>query len=84
MKVDRKHPLTWVTGSAMVGVAVLALAGCQTTKPASVKSGECRVFTAPEREIVGADQYSQSWADDTVEAGVAGCKWKRPRAAGKG
>jgi hypothetical protein len=57
------------------------LAGCATSGPASVAGGECRLFRPPAHVVRGADQESQNWADDTVEAGVAGCHWHRPAKA---
>lgn len=58
----------------------VALAGCAgTVGPASVK-GECRLFRAPVTPLKGADQATENYLDDTVEAGVAGCGWKRVKA----
>lgn len=60
-----------------------SLTACATSQPASVKGGECRVFTAPLYAIRGVDKYSQDWADDNTEAGIASCRWKRPARAPK-
>ena len=54
----------------------LAVSGCSLRGDAS-----CLVFSAPSREIRGTDAYSQRWADETIERGVAGCNWPRPKAA---
>jgi hypothetical protein len=64
----------------LLGLAGLMLAGCQTTGPASVKGGECRIFERPEYAVLGKRQYDQDWIDGNVEAGVGGCGWKRPKA----
>lgn len=56
------------------------LAGCQTTGPASVKGGECRIFERPEYAVRGLRQYDQDWVDSQIEGGVGGCGWKRPKA----
>lgn len=63
---------------AMLGLAGLVLAGCQTTGPASVKGGECRIFERPEYAVRGKRRYDQDWIDSQIEGGVGGCGWKRP------
>lgn len=64
---------------ALIFVAVgTAIAGCQTTGPASVKGGECRIFERPEYAVLGKRQYDQDYIDGNIEAGVGGCGWKRP------
>jgi len=62
---------------ALMTATPLAASGCSLRGDAS-----CLVFNAPTREIRGTDAYSQRWADETIERGVAGCNWKRPKAAG--
>lgn len=64
----------------LIACASLALAGCQTTGPASVKGGECRIFERPEYAVRGLRQYDQDWVDSQIEGGVGGCGWKRPKA----
>lgn len=64
----------------LLGLIGLALAGCQTTSPASVKGGECRIFERPEYAVRGLRQYDQDWVDSQVEGGVGGCGWRRPKA----
>ena len=59
-----------------VGAAILA--GCGTSRPASVK-GECRVFERPTWPVKGQSARDQDWIDETIESGVAGCGWPRPR-----
>lgn len=54
----------------------LAAGGCNPQGDAS-----CLVFQAPEYEVSGADRRSQRWIDSTVERGVAGCNWRRPKLA---
>lgn len=68
---------------ARLGVLLLCaplLASCQTTGPASVSGGECRVFERPDYAVLGKRQYDQDWIDSQVEGGVGGCGWKRPNA----
>jgi hypothetical protein len=58
----------------------VALAGCAgTSLPGSVLGGECKVFPRPEFAVRGQTTYDQNWVDDTVESGVGGCKWERPK-----
>lgn len=64
----------------LLGLIAAALAGCQTTGPASVRGGECRIFERPEYAVRGLRQYDQDWVDRQVEGGVGGCGWKRPKA----
>ena len=54
------------------------MAGCGTLRAVSV-SGECKVFVSPVYVIGGKTPDDQSWIDDTIESGVAGCGWKRPK-----
>ncbi|WP_375414609.1 hypothetical protein [uncultured Bradyrhizobium sp.] len=69
-----------ITRFILIGLVGAVLAGCQTTGPASVKGGECRIFERPEYAIRGKRQYDQDWIDGNIEAGVGGCGWKRPKA----
>lgn len=57
-----------------------ALAGCVTTGGGSERGGECKVFERPPYAVRGVTQYDQDIADNFVESGVGGCKWKRPAA----
>jgi hypothetical protein len=54
--------------------------GCAGSLPASVAGGECKIFAPPDYAIRGKTQKDQNWIDDTEEAGIAGCKWSRPKA----
>jgi hypothetical protein len=54
--------------------------GCAGSLPASVAGGECKLFAPPDYAIRGKTQFDQNWIDDTEEAGIAGCKWSRPKA----
>jgi hypothetical protein len=58
--------------------AALALSGCASTGPASIKGGECRIFERPAYAVQGKKPYDQDWIDSQVEGGVGGCGWKRP------
>lgn len=40
--------------------------------------GVCSAFPRPPYAIAGKTAYDQKWADETTEAGVAGCRWDRP------
>jgi hypothetical protein len=64
---------------ALLAVAALWLAGCQTIGPASVKNGECKIFERPEYAVRGKRTYDQDWIDSQVEGGVGGCGWRRPK-----
>lgn len=57
----------------------MLLTGCASNLPASVAGGECRVFQAPDYAIRGKTQVDQNWIDDNTEAGIAACKWQRPK-----
>jgi hypothetical protein len=56
------------------------LTACAHSLPASVGGGECHVFAPPDYAIRGKAQVDQNWIDDTEEAGIAACKWSRPKA----
>lgn len=47
--------------------------------PASVE-GVCQIFKRPEYVIRGQTREDQYWIDLTIESGVAGCGWPRPKA----
>jgi hypothetical protein len=42
--------------------------------------GACSAFPRPQYQVKGQTVFDQRWADETTEAGVAGCGWKRPQA----
>jgi hypothetical protein len=46
----------------------------------SVKGGECQAFLPPQFAIEGKTPQDQYWIDLTIESGVGGCKWPRPKA----
>lgn len=58
----------------------MLLTGCAGSLPASVSGGECKIFAPPDYAIRGKTQVDQNWIDDTEEAGIAACKWSRPKA----
>lgn len=64
---------------SIIGLGFI-LGGCATPVPASVKGGVCKLFNAPPYAYKGKTFHDQSWIDDTIERGVAGCHWKRPKA----
>lgn len=67
--------------AAPVLLLTLLLGGCaHAPHPASVSSGECKVFQAPSYVVKGKKQYDQDWIDSTVEGGVGACGWQRPAA----
>lgn len=70
----------------LIGFGAL-LTGCATSKALTTFGGEaegvggaCDAFPRPEYQVLGKTPYDQEFADKTTEAGVAGCKWKRPAA----
>ena len=66
---------------ALALIIAIPLMGCAgTPKPASVLRGECKMFAGPEYAPKSKDQRDQSWIDETVEVGVSGCGWVRPKA----
>lgn len=56
------------------------LAGCGDPLPGSVKGGECKVFHSAAIEACGMTLADQEFIDDTIEGGVAACRWARPAA----
>ncbi|WP_291955027.1 hypothetical protein [Chelatococcus sp.] len=40
------------------------------------------MFRAPGVVIDGRTATDQDWIDDTIERGIAGCGWSRPRLRG--
>lgn len=61
----------------MCSVAAL-LAACGTSPPASVASGECKVFREEIAGVCGLTRADQDVIDENAEAGVAACRWQRP------
>lgn len=60
-------------------LSALLVAGCSgMPKPATVLTGECRVFEAPDFAPKGKTRKDQFWIDKTVESGIAACDWPRP------
>ncbi|MCK1422406.1 hypothetical protein IVB15_09210 [Bradyrhizobium sp. 182] len=49
----------------------LLLAGCASRGPASIASGECRIFEPPQYEVRGKRPYDLDWIDSQVEAASA-------------
>ena len=80
-KSHRRTSRLWMQSKRLVGVLLIAapVAACGAARPASVSGGECRIFRAPTQAVKGADTYTEYWLDDTVEAGVVGCGWKRQK-----
>lgn len=37
------------------------------------------MFEAPPYAVRGAKKYDQAWIDETIESGVGGCNWQRPK-----
>lgn len=60
--------------------AAAFLSGCAGTGPASIAGGDCRIWERPQYVVLGRRAYDQQWIDGNIEAGVAGCGWKRPAA----
>lgn len=57
----------------------MLLTGCASNKEfATLTGGACSAFPEPAYQIKGRTKTDQRWADETTEAGVAGCGWKRP------
>jgi hypothetical protein len=54
-------------------------AGFRKFGPASIREGECKVFVPPEFVIEGKTPQDQHWINLTIESGVAGCGWQRPK-----
>ncbi len=61
----------------IVTYSAIALAGCQTAKPASV-AGECAIFRAPAHAVQGVAAQDRRWINVNIEAGIAACGWERP------
>lgn len=65
----------------LLAVTGTLCAGCATSGNfATLSSGACSAFPPPQYQIKGQTSYDQKWADETTEAGVAGCSWHRPKA----
>jgi hypothetical protein len=45
----------------------------------SVTGGESRAIEPPEYEIRGKTTFDQRWIDETIESGVQGLGWDRPK-----
>lgn len=73
-----QRQLKKLTTLAVLLISATTMAGCGTNAPASVK-GECKVFTAPGRVVVGKERVDQRWIDKTVEIGVTVCGWERDK-----
>lgn len=60
-------------------IAGILLTGCASNERfATLTSGACSAFPRPAYQVRGRTSFDQRWADETTEAGVAGCGWKRP------
>lgn len=57
----------------------MLLAGCASTRPASVGGGECRVFKDPGFAVRGKRLKDSQWIGRTQEAGIQVCGWSRPK-----
>lgn len=77
-KIERPAKMLRQLGIACVLAAVLA--GCGTSRVASVSGGECKVFQNPGFVVKGRSSIDQDWIDETIESGISACGWKRPRA----
>lgn len=58
-------------------ISLLALAGCQTTQPATLNGG-CRLFRDPGFAVQGKRIQDRRWIGATQEVGIHSCGWKRP------
>lgn len=70
--------LTGLSRASVVPVLAGMLAACGH-RPSESAASLCSVLPRAEFEIIGADPYSQAWADDTVEAGIGACGFPRPK-----
>jgi hypothetical protein len=62
-----------------VGALGLSLTACATSHDfATLSDGACKAFPRPTYQVKGKTAYDQRWADETTEAGIAGCHWQRP------
>jgi hypothetical protein len=62
----------------VLALTALALAGCASTRPASV-AGECGVFRNPGFAVQGKRRQDQQAIDGKwIEPGIASCGWARP------
>lgn len=59
-------------------IALLALAGCQTTQPATLNGG-CRLFRDPGFAVQGKRIKDRRWIGGIQETGIQICHWQRPR-----
>lgn len=55
-----------------------ACAGTSNNLPRTVAGGECRIFGPPPYHVYSTTKKGQYWVDDTEEAGISACNWKRP------
>lgn len=65
-----------VIAAAALGLSLTACASNHDF--ATLSDGACKAFPRPQYQIKGKTAYDQKWADETTEAGVAGCHWPRP------
>ncbi len=61
----------------LIGIMIFN-AGCASVMPASVGSGECRVFHDPGFAVRGKRLQDAQWIGRTQETGIKVCNWKRP------
>lgn len=70
----------WLTNVILMAGLGMSLAACAgNQKFATLSDGACSAFPRPQYQIRGVTRYDQKWADETTEAGVAGCNWHRPQ-----
>lgn len=65
--------------AAKATLLALALAGCQSARPAT-RAGECAVLRPAPYAVRADTRVGQRWVDSTIEAGVAVCGHPRPPA----
>lgn len=66
----------------LLGVSGIVLSACATTNQnfATLQRGACVAFPRAPYQVKGQTSFDQRWADETIEAEVVGCGFKRPQA----
>jgi hypothetical protein len=63
---------------ALLAVAVVWLAGCQTSSGRASLAGECAAFENPGFAVQGKRRVDQRVIDHWLETGITVCQWPRP------
>lgn len=70
-----------LTSRLLVALTLAAtLAACGDPQVATVSGGECKVIQRAAVEVCGLTEQDQAFIDNSIEGGIAACRFARPQA----